>query len=145
MFGRLQRPETDAIEVIIGPHASFAGDLRSDTSIRIDGVIDGGRIETPMNVILTETARVQCDIFARTVSIRGIFRGVIRAERVELLKGSQVFGALHINSFYMDDGVLLRAEVDIQGATQEELSQLPRPDVSASIPVIAPTTRPTTP
>jgi cytoskeletal protein CcmA (bactofilin family) len=39
MFGRLQRPETDAIEVIIGPRASFAGDLRSDTSIRIDGVV----------------------------------------------------------------------------------------------------------
>ena len=138
MFGRLQRPETDVIEVIIGPRASFAGDLRSDTSIRIDGVIDSGRLETPVNVILTETARVQCDIYAKTVSIRGIFRGVIRADRVELLKGSQVFGALHVNSFYMDDGVLLRAEVDIQGATQEELTRLPRPDVSASIPVVSP-------
>jgi cytoskeletal protein CcmA (bactofilin family) len=138
MFGRLQRPETDAIEVIIGPRASFAGDLRSDTSIRIDGMVDGGRIETPVNLILTETARVQCDIFAKTVSIRGIFRGAIRAERVELLKGSQVFGSLHISSFYMDEGVLLRAEVDIQGATPEQLAQLPRPNADASIPVIAP-------
>jgi hypothetical protein len=42
----------------------------------------------------------------------------------------------------MDDGVLLRAEVDIQGATQEELARLPRPDVSASIPVISPTRPP---
>jgi cytoskeletal protein CcmA (bactofilin family) len=143
MFGR-QRPDADSIEVIIGPHASFSGDLRCDTSIRIDGVVDGGHVETPVNVILTETARVQCDIVAKTVSIRGVFRGVIRAERVELLKGSQVFGALHINSFYMDDGVLLRAEVDIQGATPEELGQLPRPEGNAAIPVIS-TTRSSTP
>jgi cytoskeletal protein CcmA (bactofilin family) len=143
MFGR-QRPDADSIEVILGPHASFSGDLRCDSSIRIDGVVDGGRVETPVNVILTETARVQCDIFAKTVSIRGVFRGVIRAERVELLKGSQVFGALHINSFYMDDGVLLRAEVDIEGVAPEELAQLPRPDANATIPVIS-TTRNATP
>lgn len=142
MFGRTHKPEADAIEVIIGPRASFVGELRSDTSVRIDGAVEGGRIETAANVILTETARVQCDIWAKTVSIRGFFRGVIRADRVELLDGSQVYGALHVNSFYMDDGVLLRAEVDIQGATQEDLARLPRPDVSASIPVITPTRPP---
>ncbi len=142
MFGRLQRQEADAIEVIIGPRASFSGDLRSDTSIRIDGVVDGGHVETPVNVVLTETARVQADIIAKTVSIRGLFRGVIEADRVELLKGAQVHGALHVNSFYMDDGVLLRAEVNIQGVTPEELANLPRPESSASIPVIAPNRTP---
>ncbi len=108
MFGKMQKPEPDAVEVIIGPRASFNGNLRSDTSIRIDGAIEGGNLETPANVILTETARVQCDIIAKTVSIRGMYRGVIRADRVELLEGSQVHGALHVNSFFMDDGVLLR-------------------------------------
>ena len=120
MFGRNRKPESDAIEVIIGPSASFSGDLRCDTSIRIDGAVESGRIETPSNVILTETARVQCDIVAKTVSIRGMYWGVIHADRVELLEGSQVHGALHVNSFFMDDGVLLRAELNIQGATMED-------------------------
>ncbi len=139
MFGRPQRPEADAIEVIIGPRASFSGDLRSDTSIRIDGMVDGGRVESAANVVLTETAHVECDIRAKTVSIRGIFRGAIHADRVELLRGCQVYGALHVNSFYMDDGVLLRAEVSIQGIAVEEPGKLPRPKPNASIPVISPT------
>ena len=141
-FGRSHKPEADAIEVIIGPRASFAGELRCDTSIRVDGAVDGGRIETPANVILTETARAQCDITAKTVSIRGIFHGVIRADRVELLEGSQVYGALHVNSIYMDEGVLLRAELNIQGAPVDDGSALPRPDATAAIPVIAPARSP---
>lgn len=115
MFGRGQRPESDAIEVIIGPRASFNGHLRCDASIRIDGAVDAGKIETPANVILTENARVQCDITAKTVSIRGIYKGSLRAERVELLEGSQIYGTLHVNSFYMDEGVLMNAELSIQG------------------------------
>ncbi|RIK46251.1 MAG: hypothetical protein DCC57_15705 [Chloroflexi bacterium] len=142
MFGRIQRPAADAIEVIIGPRASFMGELRSDTSIRIDGAVEGGRIETAANVILTETARAQCDIWAKTVSIRGYFRGVIRADRVELLDGSQVYGALHVNSIFMDEGVLLRAELNLQGAAVEDAGVLPRPGTSTSIPVVTPTSSP---
>jgi cytoskeletal protein CcmA (bactofilin family) len=143
MFGKTQKPEADAIEVILGPRASFAGELRCDTSIRIDGSVEGGRIETPANVILTETAQTRCDITAKTVSIRGVFRGVIQADRVELLAGSEVYGSLHVNSIYMDEGVLLRAELNIQGASVEEAPPLPRPDPAASIPVITPARNPT--
>lgn len=140
MFGRVQqRPEPDAIEVMIGPRATFNGHLRSDTSIRIDGAVEGGHIETPANVILTESARVQCDITAKTVSIRGVYKGVLRADRVELLEGSQIYGALYVNSFYMDDGVLLRAELNIQGAAgAEKPFAPPRPDRQAAIPVLRP-------
>ncbi|MDQ3250213.1 MAG: polymer-forming cytoskeletal protein [Chloroflexota bacterium] len=136
-FNRSQRPEPDAIEVIIGPRATFSGALRCDTSIRIDGAVESGHVETPANVVLTETARVQCDITARTVSIRGIYRGTIRADRVEVLQGSQIYGALFVNSFFMDDGVLMRAELNIQNAGVEEPTLLSlRPDSTATIPVI---------
>ncbi len=141
MFGRGQRPEADAIEVIIGPRATFNGHLRCDTSIRIDGAVEGGHVETPSNVILTESARVQCDITAKTVSIRGVYKGILRADRVELLEGSQIYGALYVNSFYMDDGVLLRAELNIQGAAGDKAFPPSRPDRQASIPVMRP--RPT--
>lgn len=143
MFGRVQRPEPDSIEVIIGPRATFNGHLRCDASIRIDGSVEGGHVETPANVILTETARVQCDITAKTVSIRGVYKGVLRADRVELLAGSQIYGSLYVNSFYMDEGVLLRAELNIQGAAgSEKQFAPPRPDRQASIPVIRPRSTP---
>jgi cytoskeletal protein CcmA (bactofilin family) len=136
-LNRTQRPEPDAIEVIIGPRATFSGALHCDASVRIDGAVEAGHIETPANVILTETARVQCDITARTVSIRGIYRGTIRADRVELLQGSQIYGALYVNSFFMDDGVLMRAELNIQNAEVDAEATLPpRPDQTAGIPII---------
>lgn len=137
MFSRLHRPEPDAIEVIIGARATFSGQLRCDASIRIDGAVEGGQIETPANVILTETARVQADIAARTVSIRGVYKGTLHAERVELLQGSQIYGALHVGSFYMDDGVVLRAELNIRGAaSSDQPFTPPRADRPASIPIL---------
>ncbi|MCS6826955.1 MAG: polymer-forming cytoskeletal protein [Caldilinea sp.] len=134
MFTRNVRPEPDAIEVIIGPRARFSGQLQCEASIRIDGVVDQGRIETPSNVIITETATVQCDIYARVVSIRGKFKGVIQAERVELLDGSQVAGVLNVNSFYMDETVVMRAAVNIRADAAAEIKS-PAPPATPHLPV----------
>ncbi|MCB0046762.1 MAG: polymer-forming cytoskeletal protein [Caldilineaceae bacterium] len=137
MFRRSQRSGSDVIEVIVGPGATLSGNLRCDASIRIDGSIESGQIETPANVIFTETARAECNVIAKNVSIRGRVRGIIRAERVELLSGSQVYGALHVNTFYMDDGVLMRAELNIQGAQDPHAPVIPaQPQGDATIPVI---------
>ncbi|MFN8469761.1 MAG: polymer-forming cytoskeletal protein [Caldilineaceae bacterium] len=134
MFRRTTRPEADAIEVIIGPRATFSGTLQCDASIRIDGAIDQGRLVTPANVILTETSNVQCDIIAKTVSIRGQFNGVIQADRVEMLDGSQVQGVLNVNSFYMDERAVLRAAVNIRGDAAATV-QRPQPPQQGAIPV----------
>ena len=137
MFRRSSRPQPDAIEVIIGPRATYNGVLRSDTSIRIDGVMESGMLETPANVILTESARVQAEIRARTVSIRGEFDGVIRADRVELLAGCHVSGVLFVKSFLLDDGAILDGELHMQGVSQtappplDGKSRPPIPFVSA--------------
>jgi cytoskeletal protein CcmA (bactofilin family) len=120
LFRRSNRPTPDTIEVIIGPRATYNGTLRSDTSIRVDGVVESGVLQTAANVILTENARVVCEIYARTVSIRGRFNGIIRADRVELLAGCHVSGALYVNSFLLDDGALLDGELHMQGASEEE-------------------------
>ncbi len=126
MFRRNERPQPDAIEVIIGPRATYSGSLRSDSSIRIDGVVESGLLETLANVILTEGARVNCEIRARNVSIRGYFDGIIRADRVELLAGCYVRGALHVNSFLLDEGATLEGELHMRGESNlEESLDLP--------------------
>ena len=132
MFRRSNRPQPDAIEVIIGPRATYNGVLRSDTSIRIDGVMESGMLETPANVILTENARVNAEIRARTVSIRGEFDGVIRADRAELLAGCHVSGVLFVKSFLLDDGAVLDGELHMQGVSQTTpppLAENPRPPI----------------
>ncbi len=108
--------------MIIGPRATYSGSLRSDSSIRIDGVVESGLLETLANVILTEGARVNCEIRARNVSIRGYFDGIIRADRVELLAGCYVRGALHVNSFLLDEGATLEGELHMRGESNPEES-----------------------
>jgi cytoskeletal protein CcmA (bactofilin family) len=72
------------------------------------------------------------------VSIRGAYWGTINADRVELLRGSQVHGALHVNSFYMDEGVALHAEVNIQGTAPAKAPVAEVENDGAPIPVIRP-------
>jgi cytoskeletal protein CcmA (bactofilin family) len=140
MFFRRNRPEPDAVEVTLGVRASFAGTLRSETSIKIDGSVAGGLIETPANVLITANARVVCEIAAHVVSISGSFEGAIRADRVEMLAGSQVAGLIHTGSFYREEGAVLLAEVRMRDGTRIPAATLPvsshdsRPNPSMSAP-----------
>ena len=133
MFGKEKRPEPDQIEVILGPRASFNGHLRCDGSIRLDGVVEGGSIETPANVIVTPSAKVIADITARNVSVSGAVKGTIVAERVELLDGGRIWGTVKTASFLLDEGGFLRGELIMQGEAPEEPFVVPPPE--APIPV----------
>lgn len=134
MAGPQQRPKADVVECRVGPRAALSGSLRSETSIRIDGMVEGGVIETPANLLITETARVAADVVAKTVSIRGAYQGTLRADRVELLGGARVGGVLYVNSFYMDESVQLVAEVNLRGVSRAPAQRAP--DAARPIPVI---------
>jgi len=133
MARRERRPQADEIGVVLGPRASFDGHLRCDGSIRLDGVVEGGSIETPANVIVTPEAKVIADITAKNVSVSGAVKGTITAERVELLDGGRIWGAVNAVSFLLDEGGFLRGELVMQGEVPEEPFVIPPPD--APIPV----------
>ncbi len=116
VFRRESRPAPDQIEVIIGPRATFNGQLRCDGSVRLDGTVEGGSIETPGNVLITETGRVLCDIKAKTVSVAGAYKGTITADRVELLEGGRMWGTINVRSFLLDDGAHFHGQLVMQSA-----------------------------
>jgi cytoskeletal protein CcmA (bactofilin family) len=136
-FRRDARPNPDQIEVIIGPRATFSGQLRCDGSIRLDGTVEGGLIETPANVLISEDARVKVDIKARTVSIAGAYNGTITADRVELLEGGRLWGTIRVRSFLLDEGAHFAGELIMQGTGAEEPLLAPRPAEGEKIPVDA--------
>ncbi len=134
-FRRDSRPAPDQIEVVIGPRATFNGQLRCDGSIRLDGTVEGGLIETPGNVLITDAARVMADIKAKTVSIAGAYKGTLTADRVELLEGGRLWGTINVRSFLLDEGAHFHGELVMQGATADEPMVAPRPGEGAEIPV----------
>jgi len=133
---RTSRPAPDQIEGVIGPRATFSGQLRCDGSIRLDGTVEGGLIETPANVLLTETARVMADIKARTVSIAGAYKGAITADRVELLEGGKLWGTISVRTFLLDEGAHFAGQLLMQDAPPAEELLAPRPENGDTIPVV---------
>jgi len=135
VFRRESRPAPDQVEVVIGQRATFSGELRCDASIRLDGTVEGGFIETPGNVLISDTARVMADIKARTVSVAGAYKGTIAADRVELLEGGRMWGVIQVRSFLLDDGAHFHGELVMEGADDEEPLLVPRPDAGEQIAV----------
>jgi cytoskeletal protein CcmA (bactofilin family) len=111
MFKRDQRPEPDRIDVTIGESATINGDIRCETSIRIDGVMENGSIETLGNVIIGPNARVLADIKAKTVSVSGAYKGDLTAQRVELLEGGRMWGTIRVVSFLLDEGAFMHGQL----------------------------------
>jgi cytoskeletal protein CcmA (bactofilin family) len=133
MFSKERRPDPDVIDVSLGPRATWSGNLRCDGSIRIDGVMEGGELETLGNVIIGPGAKVMANIKARTVSISGAYNGQIDAQRVELLEGGRAWGVIKVVSFLLDEGAYLRGELVMQGEAPAEPFVLPRGDMPIAV------------
>ena len=99
-----KNPPIDQIETIIGPNTNFDGHLKCDGSVRIDGVCEGGKIETVGNVIVSPDAKVAANIVARNVSVSGAVTGKIKASnRLEILSTGRVWGDVEVGSFLLDE------------------------------------------
>ena len=111
MFRKDRRPEPDRIELTIGSGVTLRGDIRCEGSIRIDGIIEDGSIETLGNIVIGPDARVLADIQADGVSVAGSYKGELQARRLELLDGGSMWGTLRVESFLLDDGGFLHGEL----------------------------------
>jgi cytoskeletal protein CcmA (bactofilin family) len=135
VFRRDSRPAPDQIEVMIGRRATFNGQLRCDASVRLDGTVEGGLIETAGNVLISESARVMADIVAKTVSVAGAYKGTITADRVELLEGGRLWGTVNVRTFLLDEGAHFHGELVMQTAEPDEPFLVTRPTAGQTIPV----------
>ncbi len=128
----IDSPVSDRIENVIGPTATFIGELKCDGGVRIDGVFQGD-VETMGNVIVGETAKVAADIIGRNISISGAVKGNIKATgRLEILSTGLVWGDIDVASFLIDEGGVFsgRSEMPVEFeplliAGEKEPGQLP--------------------
>ena len=124
MLRKAKRPTTE-IDVVIGPTVTFDGHLKCDGIIRVDGVCEGGLLETTSSVIVGKEARVAADIVAQAVSVSGAVSGNITAKRVELLHTGRIWGKVNVVSFLLDEGGVFRGELIMEQPGEPE--ERPRP------------------
>ena len=100
------------IETVIGSNTNFDGHLKCDGNIRIDGVCEGGVIETVGNVVVSPQGRVAAKIIADHVSVAGEVTGTIQASGyLEILSTGRVSADVRVANFYKDEGGVLTGKL----------------------------------
>jgi len=122
---KTQAPPVEKIGTVIGPTASFRGTIRTDGSIRIDGIYEG-RIETAGNLIISDQAKILADVSAHNVSVAGAVKGDISANRVEVLETGRIWGDLTVNSFTLDDGGFVSGQVHMHTDISPPMLEAPK-------------------
>ncbi len=135
MLGRnnKKKPPLDKIETVIGPNTNFDGHLKCDGSVRIDGICEGGLIETVGNILVGADAMVAADLVARNVSVSGAVTGRIKASgRLEILSTGRVWGDVEVGSFLLDEEGYFRGQLMMREEPELPL-QLAKTDGNATV------------
>jgi len=96
----------DEITAYLGPDVTIEGTLKFDQSVLIEGQVKG-EIQSDNGVlVIGEKAKVQADIHAGAVTVRGRVEGTINAtQRVHLQNEGVLIGELTTPSLQMDENV----------------------------------------
>ena len=98
---------------IIGPDASFKGDLTFEKGLRLQGKFEG-TILTGGKLHVTKEARLQADVDAGSITIEGEVKGKITAtDRVELKNTARYDGDLTASKLVVDEGAIFSGHVTV--------------------------------
>ncbi len=98
------------VNTILTKSTYMSGELRFDSSLRIDGKFDG-KVFTDGVLVIGPEAEVRADLKAGVVVVAGkVFGNIEASERVEMLEGGQVYGNVKTAKLRIDDGVIFEGE-----------------------------------
>jgi cytoskeletal protein CcmA (bactofilin family) len=98
---------------IIGPDASFKGELNFEKGLRIQGKFEG-KINTPGRLHVAREARLQADVDAGAIIIEGEVRGNLSAnDRIELKASARYEGDLRASKLVVDEGAVFSGNVTV--------------------------------
>ncbi len=108
----MKKKETQ-ITTIIGIGAECNGDFKSDSSIRIDGTVNGNVI-VENTVIVGASGVINGDINAQMVIIGGEVYGNLNVpEKVELTSTARVLGDITTNGLVIDEKAIFQGRCDM--------------------------------
>jgi len=98
---------------IIGPDASFKGELSFEKGLRLQGRFEG-KISTPGRLHIAKEAKMQADVEAGSVIVEGDVRGnLTAADRIELKQSARYEGDLSAAKLVVDEGAIFSGHVTV--------------------------------
>ena len=98
---------------IIGPDASFKGELTFEKGMRLMGKFEG-RISTPGRLHIAKEAKMQGDVESGSIIVEGEVKGNLTAnDRIELKQTARVVGDLRAAKMTVEDGAIFDGHVSV--------------------------------
>src|SRR5437016_4155572 len=96
---------------IIGPDATFKGELSFEKGLRLQGKFEG-KINTAGRLHIAREARLQADVDAGAIIVEGEVRGNLNAaDRIELKATARYEGDLRATKLVVDEGAVFNGNV----------------------------------
>jgi cytoskeletal protein CcmA (bactofilin family) len=102
---------------MIGKGVGIAGDVKADTSLKVEGRIEGRSVQCTDEVEIAESGQVIANIMAKVVKISGMVSGDIGgSEKVLITRTGRVQGNIVAPRVQLEDGALFRGSIDMNPA-----------------------------
>jgi cytoskeletal protein CcmA (bactofilin family) len=98
---------------VLGPDASFKGELSFEKGMRIHGRLEG-KISTPGRVHVAREAKISADVEAGAILVEGEIHGNLMAQdRIELKNSARFEGDLRASKLVVDEGAVFNGHVTV--------------------------------
>ena len=122
---------------VIGPDATFKGELTFDKGLRLQGKLEG-KINTQGKLHVAKEAKMHADVDAGNITVEGEVRGnLTAADRIELKQSARYEGDLTASKLVVDEGAVFSGHVSVGPDTGK-----PKPAGTSSPAVNRPTPGP---
>jgi cytoskeletal protein CcmA (bactofilin family) len=109
----MPEPTAQEFSTVLGPDASFKGELTFEKGLRIHGRVDG-KIQTPGRLHIAREAKVTADVDAGAIIIDGEVRGNLMVhDRVELKQTARYEGDLIATKLIVEEGASFNGHVTV--------------------------------
>jgi len=98
---------------ILGPDASFKGELTFEKGMRLIGKFEG-KVSTPGRVHVAKEAKMNADVEAGGIVVEGEVHGNLSAQdRIELKNSARYEGDLRASKLVVDEGAIFSGHVSV--------------------------------
>src|SRR5215207_358568 len=118
---------------VIGPDASFKGELSFEKGLRLMGKFEG-KINTPGKLHIAREARMQADVDGGAIVVEGEVKGNLTAnDRIELKQSARLEGDIRATKLTVDEGAVFSGHVTVGPDAVKNRPPGAKPSVSVTV------------
>ena len=123
MFGKKQKDLMDShIATIISEGCIIDGNITSNHSLKIDGIINGN-VDAKQGVILGDTGRILGHVKSAEAVVFGQIQGDILVNKLEIRSTGKIYGDIKTDSIEMEFGAIYNGKVTMDNAGQKPVTK----------------------